>query len=108
MCAGSSWTQNKYDDARLFKHLRSDTEDLNSDQDSDRSPNPDAVSEPSSGSDSDPDSEPLVPGPGFVLVVSDSEVRVFCWSLFTVSLVAQLRPADGDRVWVEPRDCDAN
>ncbi|GAA6233081.1 tRNA-splicing endonuclease subunit Sen2 [Lates japonicus] len=50
----------------------SDPQDLDhsSDQDSDSNPDPD----PDSSSDSDPDPEPLVPGPGFVLVVSDSEV----------------------------------
>ncbi|XP_044074647.1 tRNA-splicing endonuclease subunit Sen2 [Siniperca chuatsi] len=62
---------------------RLDPQDLNpdrepdpsSDQDSDF--NPDPVSDTSSDSDSEPgpDPDPLVPGPGFVLVVSDSEVR---------------------------------
>ncbi|XP_023264016.1 tRNA-splicing endonuclease subunit Sen2 [Seriola lalandi dorsalis] len=55
---------------------RLDPEDLNhdhsSDQDSDSNPDPDPVSDLSS--DSDPETEPLVPGPGFVLVVCDSEV----------------------------------
>ncbi|XP_038551347.1 tRNA-splicing endonuclease subunit Sen2 [Micropterus salmoides] len=52
--------------------------DLSSDQDSDS--NPDQDSDPSSDPDCDPSSDsepgPLVPGPGFVLVVPDSEVCV--------------------------------
>ncbi|XP_040889987.1 tRNA-splicing endonuclease subunit Sen2 [Toxotes jaculatrix] len=55
------------------RSCRLDVEDLNldhsSDQDSDSNPDIDPVSDTSS--DSDP--EPLVPGPGFVLVVCDSE-----------------------------------
>ncbi|XP_071351420.1 tRNA-splicing endonuclease subunit Sen2 [Trachinotus anak] len=58
------------------RSCRLDSQDLShdhsSDQDSDSNLDPDPGSDFSS--DSDPETEPLVPGPGFVLVVSDSEV----------------------------------
>lgn len=67
-----------------FWHFSLDTQDLKTDHDPDPSSgqdsdsNPDPVSDPSSDSDSDSDpgvdTDPLVPGPGFVVVVSDSEV----------------------------------
>uniref|UniRef100_A0AAQ6IUX4 Uncharacterized protein n=1 Tax=Anabas testudineus TaxID=64144 RepID=A0AAQ6IUX4_ANATE len=52
------------------QELEPDTNsDPSSDKDLDSSPDPEPVSEP--GSDCDPDPKRLVPGPGFVLVVSD-------------------------------------
>ncbi|XP_070703482.1 tRNA-splicing endonuclease subunit Sen2 [Pempheris klunzingeri] len=61
------------------RSCRLDPQDLNPDHDPDLSSDQD--SDPSSDSDSDsdldpgPGPDPLVPGPGFVLVVSDGEVR---------------------------------
>ncbi|XP_072237492.1 tRNA-splicing endonuclease subunit Sen2 [Leuresthes tenuis] len=59
------------------RSCRSDPQDQNPEHDPDPGSDQDSDSSPDSGSDSasdsEPEPEPLVPGPGFVLVVSESE-----------------------------------
>ncbi|XP_059185454.1 tRNA-splicing endonuclease subunit Sen2 [Centropristis striata] len=67
------------------RKCRQDPQDQSTEQD----PGPSSDQDQDSDSDSDPDPDPLVPGPGFVLVVSDSEMCVLR-SPLTVSEFLQL------------------